>query len=149
MRRFYALFLTFSTLCADILVTNNNNYGPGSLRQALLDVTPLNNTIDIMSGLPPIIIGSDTELPTALPVLTGITINGNGNTISGDGKFPIFVVLSGTNNINDLLLMNGMGQGGKGGDGAGGGGGGMGAGGALFYLPLCNGQSFECEFFGE
>jgi hypothetical protein len=134
MRLIYAFLLSCGALNA-LDVTNRDDEGQGSLREALLNVTPDDNVINIDADLvgAPIVIGTMTN--RALPLLTGVTINGNGNAISGNGKFPIFFAYSGDNTLNDLVLEKGLGQGGDGGDGAGGGGGAMGAGGALFISP--------------
>jgi len=87
------------------------------------------------------------------PILNSVTINGNGNTISGGGTQRIFFVgvdsatqtsaavagsiVAQTQNvaISNLTLANGLAQGGAGGSG---GGGGMGAGGALFVNQSAN-----------
>ena len=81
------------------------------------------------------------------PILNSLTVNGNGNTISGNNSQRIFfigvdsatqssaavagsIVAQTQNvNINNVTLANGLAQGGAAGTG---GGGGMGAGGALF-----------------
>src|SRR5262249_13655358 len=91
------------------------------------------------------------------PLFNSVTINGNGNTISGNNSQRIFMVGvdTATQNsaavagsiiaqspqvaINNVTLSNGLAQGGRGGIGAiGGGGGGMGAGGALFVNQSAN-----------
>lgn len=87
------------------------------------------------------------------PILNSVTINGNGNTISGGNSQRIFFVgvdsatqnsaavngsvVAQTQNvsINNVTLANGLTQGGAGGSG---GGGGLGAGGALFVNQSAN-----------
>lgn len=140
--------ITYALNAATYTVSNRNDSGNGSLRQALLNAVP-GDTINIQAG--PIIIGTSEE--TALPVLTGVTINGYGNTISGQNTYPIFFAFSGTNEINDLTLIDGSGVGGDGGSGASGGGGAMGAGGGLFIAPgatvnLSNVQFLNCTVAG-
>lgn len=132
--RLLCAFLVFVNLidAATFTVINNADSGAGSLRQALLSAAP-DDTINFNKNLGIIEIGS--TVLTALPVLTGVTINGHGNTISGQDTYPIFFALSGDNEINDLYLMNGAGVGGDGGSGSGGGGGAMGAGAGLFICP--------------
>ncbi len=87
------------------------------------------------------------------PIFNSVTINGNGNTISGGGTERIFFIgvdhatqtsaavagsiVAQTQNvaISNLTLANAVARGGAGGDG---GGGGMGAGGALFVNQSAN-----------
>ena len=55
-----------------------------------------------------IIISADITLSEALPPIRGtITIEGGGHTISGNKKFPIFVVEGGRLTINNLTLTEG------------------------------------------
>ncbi|WDQ16393.1 autotransporter outer membrane beta-barrel domain-containing protein [Rhodopirellula sp. P2] len=86
-------------------------------------------------------VAGDTIRLTAGITLTGnlnnldkdLTIDGNGQTLSGNSLYRPFLVESGTVVIENLTIEDGKGQGGGGGYGAGGGGGGgMGAGGAVF-----------------
>jgi uncharacterized protein with beta-barrel porin domain len=75
--------------------------------------------------------------PLAVRPGQSITVNGNGNTIDGNGQFRPFFVLDGQVSINNLTVANGRAAGGDGGavgasGVAGGGGGGLGAGGGLF-----------------
>ncbi len=56
-----------------------------------------------------ITITEDISLSEPLPPVTGtITIEGNGHTISGDGKFRIFEAIGGRLTINDLTLARGF-----------------------------------------
>ncbi|HEY1932502.1 MAG TPA: hypothetical protein VGG99_10855 [Acetobacteraceae bacterium] len=71
----------------------------------------------------------------AVALLTGssLTVNGGGNTISGNGQYRGFFAYSGTLTLNDLTLGNMVAQGGAGGSGGtAAGGGGAGLGGAVF-----------------
>ena len=55
-----------------------------------------------------ITITEDITLSEPLPPIRGtITIEGGGHTISGDDKFPVFVVVSGRLTINNLTLTKG------------------------------------------
>ncbi len=55
-----------------------------------------------------ITITDDIVLSEALPAITGtITIEGGGHRISGDAKYPIFVVIGGNLTINNLTLSEG------------------------------------------
>ncbi len=132
-------------LAAATFTVTNTNDGPlsayqatdtGSLEYALINARN-GDTINLQPGLGTITLTNPT------PVISyGITINGNGNTINGNGQFrPFFVDAAGQNvSINNLSIVNGLGQGGAGGSGGinmstggvAGGGGGLGAGGALF-----------------
>ena len=126
--------LNLSANGSSYTVTSSSDDGsPGTLRYALLNASP-GDSVNFDSGLNTILIGGTSGTGagnTALPYLSGITINGNGNTISGQSGYPIFFAFTGTNTINNLTLMDGFGQGGDGGSGVSGGGGGLGAGGAL------------------
>ena len=129
-------------------VTNNNNSGTGSLRQAIIGVnsnTNQNHVIDLRS------ISGDIDLESSLPDITDgqrIQFIGNGNVdIDGQDLYQIITIgrpdLGSNNNfdLNDLTVTfegvnfeDGYAKGGDGEDGdygAGGGGGGLGAGGAV------------------
>lgn len=121
--------LSMQLYATTFTVTSNADMGANTLRDALLNAKP-GDIINITSGLGQINIGATTF--TALPILQGVSINGNNNTISGQNTYPIFFGFSGTNTIKDLSLINGKGLGGDGGAGGSGGGGALGAGGALF-----------------
>lgn len=144
-------------------VSNTNDAGAGSLRQALIDLqtdpgpsatinfTISNQTITLTSGaLPNIRQG----------LLTGtVTINGNSNTVNAGG-FRAFVIgttagaqITAPITIHDLTVTNGIARGGNGGLSryGGRGGGGMGAGGAYFVngnLTLDNGAISGCSAIG-
>jgi autotransporter-associated beta strand protein len=85
------------------------------------------DTINMNAGL------GNITLTSALPVIsTGITINGNGDTVSGNNLLRVFFVDASGQNVtfNNVNIANGNAHGGNG--GAGSGGGGLGAGGGLF-----------------
>jgi hypothetical protein len=121
-----------------ITVTSTADGGPGSLRQAILDlcdggtvvVSPTVATISLTS------IGNtitDAFGFTALPAITkAVTIRGNGVTIERNDTITarLFYVAPGASlALHDLTLRSGLA---RGGDGAGGGGGAAGMGGAVF-----------------
>ncbi|MEO1211196.1 MAG: cadherin domain-containing protein, partial [Cyanobacteria bacterium J06638_20] len=97
------------------------------------------NTFNANGSVDVIELGSDITLTAALPVINdadGLTINGNGFTISGDvnnndvsdaGDVRIFTVGGGTVTFNNLVLVEGRAEG-----SSPGGGGGAGMGGAIF-----------------
>ena len=66
---------------------------------------------------------------SASPLLADRTLNGNGNTLSGNNAYRGLFVYSGTVAINDLTIENAVASGGDAGQAAGGG---AGLGGALF-----------------
>ncbi|WP_071189238.1 bluetail domain-containing putative surface protein [Trichormus sp. NMC-1] len=110
-------------------VTNNNDSGAGSLRQAIIDagnmagvdtidLTGVSGTIRLNSSLPTLNAGND------------IVFTDDGNTyIYGQGGYQIITVNGATVTFSGLTFFGGYA---KGGDGYNGGGGGLGAGGALF-----------------
>jgi hypothetical protein len=127
-----ALMFSFSAFqeagAAVFPVTNTNDAGSGSLRQAILDANsnPGPDVIDATG-----ITGTITLNPANyfLVITDDVTITGSGQanlTISGNNQTRIFWIQNGTITIQDLTLANGLAKGGSGG------GGGMGAGGAIF-----------------
>jgi len=114
---------------AKFTVTNNNDSGAGSLRQAIIDAGNAAgvDTIDLTS------VSGTINLNSSLGNLnTGNDINfvDDGNTaISGQNAYQILNVYGANVTFSRLTLANGLA---RGGDGNGGGGGGLGAGGALF-----------------
>jgi hypothetical protein len=112
-----ALFLTFA--CAltipahadTIIVTNTNDRGPGSLRQALVDVND-GDTIDATE-----VSGTITLTSGQLLVDTSVTINGAGADVlalDGNATSRLFQTATGeTVSISGLTIGNG--QGGEGG----------------------------------
>jgi outer membrane autotransporter protein len=114
-------------------VTNTADSGAGSLRQAIFDANAAGgtNTIEVQNGL-----GTITLTSGDLNALnSNITLNGNGNTLSGNNAFRGLFVYSGTVAINDLTIENAVASGGDAGDAAGGG---AGLGGALFVKDGAN-----------
>ena len=124
-----ALSMT-SAAAATFNVTNTNDSGAGSLRQAILDANALGGT-NVVSFT----VGGTVTLASELPVITSaMTISGNGNnpTVSGNNAFRVFFIDApggAAVNIASLTIANGYA---KGGNGGGGGGGGLGAGGGVF-----------------
>ncbi|WP_160311513.1 autotransporter outer membrane beta-barrel domain-containing protein [Rhodopirellula islandica] len=102
-------------------------------------------------------VAGDTIRLTAGITLTGnlnnldknLTIDGNGQTLSGASQYRPFFVESGTVVIENLTVENGKGQGGNGGDGYYGGGGGLGAGGAVFVDENANVTLRDVSFQGN
>ena len=118
---------TRSAQAATFNVTNTADSGAGSLRQAIFDANAAGgtNTIDVQNGL-----GTITLTSGDLNALnSNITLNGNGNTLSGNNAYRGLFVYSGTVAINDLTIENAVASGGDAGQAAGGG---AGLGGALF-----------------
>ena len=134
---------SFNSVLQTFTVTNNNDDGVGSLRQAIIDAenNDNNSTKDIIDLAA--IANQTITLASSLPTITEqVEIQGNDVTINGQNGssyshlFAINAETSSTQiNLQDLTLTNGVA---KGGDGESGGGGGLGAGGALF---LANGKT--------
>lgn len=117
-------------------VTNTNDSGAGSLRQAITDANSNGEGLDIINFSSSV--SGTILLSSSLPTITSaLTIDGPGEAIlslSGQNMHRIFFINSiGTVTINDLTLTNGRAKGGNGGNGASGGGGGAGMGGAIFH----------------
>jgi hypothetical protein len=124
----FTFFFSFTSLGSTFTVTNTDDSGAGSLRQAILDANanPGPDVIDATGVSGTIIINPANYF---LVITDDVTINGPGQanlTISGDNASRIFWIQNGTITIQDLTLANGYAKGGNGG------GGGMGAGGAIF-----------------
>lgn len=151
MRR--ALFVSCISVCAlhtaqadTFNVTNTDNDGPGSLRQAILDADQLAgpHTINVSAT-------GTINLSEALPVINRqfsneITIEGPGAanlTVDGGGTSRAMFVNQGDVTIKGITIANGNAQGGNGTDG---GGGGLGAGGGLFVNSGANVVVEEVEF---
>jgi uncharacterized protein with beta-barrel porin domain len=116
-------------IAASFDVTNGNDSGAGSLRQAILDANAAGtgpNTITVLDSV------NTINITQNLPVIdTSVTIAGNTTTIVGNNN-RLFFVNSGTVVLSNMDISGGQAKGGDGGSGAGGGGGGLGAGGGLF-----------------
>ena len=96
----------------DIYVTNINDAGTGSLRQAMLTAGP-GDRIVLDDNLGTIRLGSPLPM-----IKTDLTIKGGvDNTIDGQNQHRIFFAETGTVVIEDLTLTNGQATGGNGGGG--------------------------------
>ncbi|MEP4598813.1 MAG: Ig-like domain-containing protein, partial [Cyclobacteriaceae bacterium] len=128
--------LTFGlTAQSTFTVTNTNDDGAGSLRQAITNANANGDGLDIINFSEEV--AGTILLNSQLPVITtALTINGPGEevlNVSGQNAHRIlFINSSGDVTINDLTLKEGRAQGGNAGSGASGGGGGAGMGGAIF-----------------
>ncbi|AYQ33256.1 HYR domain-containing protein [Runella sp. SP2] len=137
MKRSVLIFALWASLlgiahAATFTVSNTNDSGAGSLRQAILSAnadasataaTPHQINFTVSNG------STITVISPFLVITNHVSINGLGVanlTISGGGTSRIFWIQNGTITIQNLTLANGYA---KGGDGNGGG---MGAGGAIF-----------------
>jgi outer membrane autotransporter protein len=128
--------LAAESASAQFVVTNTNDSGPGSLRDAINSAdgvataaAPGTRTSTINFALPP---NSVINLGSQLPAIyQNVTINGSPNlTIDGNYAGRVFTVLAGNVSISNVGVVAGNAQGGRGADV--GGGGGLGAGGGLF-----------------
>ena len=127
-RRSY-LALTSLLLASSALVS-----GPASAADiTVTDAASLSAAIAGASAGDRILLQNDIALGTTLlpPVLSNITIDGNGHTIDAGGNNRIFF-LDSSATIQNVTLTGGKATGGNGGAGQNGGGGGLGAGGAIF-----------------
>ena len=123
-------------------VTNGNDSGVGSFRQAVIDANNLDvagqtitinfnagTAVNLAGFLQPLNAGRNGALGANANTLV---INGNGSTINGSLNsttgFQVLFAYSGTVQVHDLTLANGMARGGR----ASAGGGGAGLGGGLF-----------------
>lgn len=116
--------VTNETELAAAITTANSNGDTSNTINVIANIT-------LTAPLPPLGLRDTSGQPLATSPLT---INGNGNTVSGGGTQRIFFANTGEIAINDVTLADGRAKGGDGGTGGGGqaGGGGLGAGGALF-----------------
>ncbi|MFA7403031.1 MAG: choice-of-anchor Q domain-containing protein [Pelobacteraceae bacterium] len=98
------LGLSAGVEAATLTVTNFNDAGAGSLRQAVLDAAA-GDTVDFAAGITPI-----TLTTGEIVINKSLTINGSNArnlTISGGGSSRIFNITSGTVVINGVTLTNG------------------------------------------
>jgi hypothetical protein len=119
---------SYPSVLKEFKVTNNNDRGEGSLRQAILNAeqTPGFDIIDLTGVSGKISLDS----PLVLNDGNDLRLDDDGNTtISGENRVQIMTVKSVNLAISRLTFAEGLA---KGGDGSNGGGGGLGAGGALF-----------------
>ncbi len=112
---FLALILLPSAFAATFTVTNLNDSGVGSLRQAIFDAnTAGGGTIAFQNGLN----GTITLIGGTLMINSNIIINGSGANvlaISGNYAWPAFFINSGVNSISGLTIKDGFSAGGGGG----------------------------------
>ncbi|GHT78029.1 hypothetical protein FACS189464_0750 [Bacteroidia bacterium] len=90
-----------------VSVTNTNDDGAGSLRQAITDVNANTDGGTINVNLPK---GSVITLASTLPSITNtkeITINGNGVTVSGNNAYRILSLSSGVVSISRVHFTKG------------------------------------------
>jgi len=103
-----ALLAVLPAFAIDLLVYNNNNSGPGSLRQAINDSNALGGgNIIIISNS---VAGTITLTSGALIISTNATIVGPGPhllTISGNNASRVFNISGGTVAISGLTIANG------------------------------------------
>ncbi len=119
---FAIVFSAGPVRAADFTVSNTDE-----LRQAILDI----NEVPDPSTPHNITLSSNITLNSSLtPIASNVNIRGANFTLSGDSRFQVFFVDSGTVNISNLTISNGLAAGGNGGVGRAGGG--LGAGGGLF-----------------
>ncbi len=98
-----------------LVVTNTNNSGPGSLRQAILDNNGVGggNTITFATN----VTGTITLTGAGLTITAPVTIAGPGANVlavSGNDAVRVFLVLKGPSQINGLTIRNGFVSGGSG-----------------------------------
>jgi autotransporter-associated beta strand protein len=121
-------FLATAATAADFTVSNTNDSGAGSLRQAIINSNAAggSNTINFATS-------GTVTLASDLPAITSsVSIAGNGATLDGANAHRGLFVYSGTVAIQNIIIQNATATGGRGGDGNGAGGGGAGLGGAVF-----------------
>ncbi|NGX60373.1 MAG: hypothetical protein KR126chlam3_01546, partial [Chlamydiae bacterium] len=129
------LGITGSLWSGTLTVTNMNDTGAGSLRDAITNASSGDSIVFDTGGT----ITLDSPLPK---IDKNLSINGSGQTITIDGvdTYRPFTIISGTVEIKNLTIEDGLAKGGDGGNGGlespdargGGAGGGLGAGGAIF-----------------
>ncbi len=105
---FLALILPPSAFAATFTVTNLNDSGIGSLRQAILDANNAagNDTIVFQAGLSGILLTTG-----GFTITDNLTINGLGKNLSikGNNALGFFAINSGvTANFSDLTIQDGQ-----------------------------------------
>ena len=126
----------------------------GTLANAMLQANATGGTITFNSGLAgqTIVVGNTSFTSLIVNAAAPITIDGSGApglVISGDNSNRVLFVQSGTLDVRNLTIANGVAQGGNGGGGGGGGGGGMGAGGAIYVANGANVAAVNVTFSGN
>ncbi len=132
-------FLATAATAADFTVSNTNDSGAGSLRQAIINSNAAggSNTINFATS-------GTVTLASDLPAITSsVSIAGNGATLNGANAHRGLLVYSGTVAIQNFIIQNATATGGKGGDGNGAGGGGAGLGGASFVAAGASATGFN------
>jgi hypothetical protein len=103
-----AVLAAASAGAIELVVRNNNNSGPGSLRQAIIDNNGLGGgNVIIFSN---IVTGTITLTTGELGINTNVTIVGPGPqtlTVSGNNNSRVFNVSGGTAVISGLTIANG------------------------------------------
>lgn len=97
--------MPLSLSAATITVTNLNDSGPGSLRQAIIDAMP-SDTIDFQTSL----VGTITLTSGELSINKSLVIYGPWNTnitVSGNNATRVFHIVSGTVNLSLLTISSG------------------------------------------
>ena len=101
--------MTLPAAATPFTVTNTNDSGAGSLRQAITDSNTAGGTNTISFT-----VGGTVTLASELPIITSaVTINGKGNnpTVSGNNQFRVFFVDAPSGsavNISNLTIANGQ-----------------------------------------
>ncbi|HJQ24044.1 MAG TPA: HYR domain-containing protein [Blastocatellia bacterium] len=132
---------------ATLTVSNLNDSGPGSLRDAIANASP-GDTINIP------VTGTITLTSGELVISKSLTIIGSGSSnlqVSGNHLSRVFLILPATSavTITDLEIENGLAKGGNGGCGGSGGGGAGGAGGGMFIGQGANVTLQRVVFFNN
>jgi photosystem II stability/assembly factor-like uncharacterized protein len=105
---------TFST-CRTLTVTNTNDNGAGSLRQAILDANAYSCSTGNKITFAPGVSGTITLTTGQLGIYSSMTITGPGAStlsVSGDGSCTVLHIYNGSDNveISGLSIINGNGS---------------------------------------
>jgi hypothetical protein len=90
-----------------LVVTNNNDHGPGSLRQAVLDASPVDNDLVTFAAN---VTGAIVLTTGELAISKAVTITGPGASqlaINGNHSSLVFDLLSGNIALSGLTINNG------------------------------------------
>ena len=125
-----ACLMPVAAWAADFTVSNGNDSGAGSLRQAIFNSNAAggSNTITINGA-----VGTIT-LTQSLPMITAsVAVTGNNTILDANNTGRAIFVQAGTVSVSNLTINNAVANGGNGGSAlTGSGGGGLGAGAAVF-----------------